>query len=229
MNLEQKKTIEMLPMLNCGACGEKTCEDFARAVDADNTELKKCIHIANKLNQQDEVSKSCFICSREGIGMGEKMQWKDNLGRDFDFILDCFPNEPGPKETILPYNPTLVKELEVKKGDVMIGRPMGMSCGCPITHCGIVSAVDARNGVICWNVTGPLKPRQSGFVDIGYYVSQSYEGIIKESKEEITLGRRYWFLPRRCMLQWRHSGLVNAVTKLKDGGYKVRIEGLLIG
>ena len=65
--------------------------------------------------------------------------------------------------------------------------------------------------------------------DIGYYVSQAYEGIIKETKEDIKIGVRYWFLPRRCMLQWRHSGLVNAVTKLKDGSYKVRIEGLLIG
>jgi uncharacterized Fe-S cluster-containing protein len=111
----------------------------------------------------------------------------------------------------------------------MIGRPMGMSCGCPVTHCGVVSDVDPRNGVIYWNVTGPLRPRAEGFVDIGFYVSQAYEGIIKESREPIKLGQRYWFLPRRCMLQWRHSGLVNAVTRLKDGSYKVRIEGLYIG
>ena len=67
--------------------------------------------------------------------MGESMGWIDNLQRPFDFILDCFDNEPGPRETILPYNPALVKDLNVKKGDIMIGRPMGMSCGCPITHC----------------------------------------------------------------------------------------------
>ena len=159
--------------------------------------------------------------------LGDKLGWKDSLKREFDFILDIFEGEPGPKETILPYNPAQVKELNVKKGDVMIGRPMGMSCGCPITHCGVVTDADPRNGVINWYVTGRLKPRSEGFVDIGYYVSQAYEGIIKESKEEIKL-TRYWFLPRRCMLQWRHSGLVNAVTKIKEG-YKVRIEGLYIG
>ena len=223
-----KTTMDLLPKLDCGACGYKTCTDFATRVDKGEEELKLCIHIADKIENNAD-SKECFICSKEGLGMGDKLGWKDNLKRDFDFILDCFPNEPGPKETILPYNPTLVKELGVKKGDVMIGRPMGMSCGCPITHCGVVSSVDARNGVIEWNVTGPLRPRSEGFVDIGYYVSQAYEGIIKESKEEIKLGVRYWFLPRRCMLQWRHSGLVNAVTKLKDGSYKVRVEGLLIG
>jgi len=223
------KTMELLPKLDCAACGYKTCIDFAAAVDNVDDELKKCIHIADKLTDKSEDTMSCFMCTKEASGLGEKLGWKDNLKREFDFILDCFPEEPGPKETILPYNPTLVKELGVKKGDVMIGRPMGMSCGCPITHCGIVSTVDARNGVINWNVTGPLRPRAEGFVDIGYYVSQAYEGIIKESKTEIQLGVRYWFLPRRCMLQWRHSGLVNAVTKLKDGSYKVRIEGLLIG
>jgi uncharacterized Fe-S cluster-containing protein len=218
-----------LPGLDCGACGYQSCEDFATALEQGNDSLEKCVHITVSEERTQEEARSCFICSKECAGMGDKLEWKDSLGRDFDFILDCFPNEPGPKETILPYNPALVKDLEVKKGDVMIGRPMGMSCGCPITHCGVVSSVDARNGVINWNVTGPLKPRQGDFVDIGYYVSQAYEGIIREWKSNIRLGERYWFLPRRCMLQWRHSGLVNAVTKLRDGGYKVRIEGLLIG
>ena len=67
----------------------------------------------------------------------------------------------------------MVKELGVKKGDVMIGRPMGISCTCPVTHCGVVSDVDARTGVIYWSVTGPLRPRSEGFIDIGFYVSQA--------------------------------------------------------
>jgi uncharacterized Fe-S cluster-containing protein len=223
----QTKTIDMLPNLNCGACGYKSCNDFALAVDSTEAELKMCIHAKQMVNNVKTHS-NCLNCVA-GENLGEKLNWNDSLKREFDFILDIIDGEPGPKETILPYNPALVKELEVKKGDVMIGRPMGMSCGCPVTHCGVVTDVDARNGVIHWNVTGPLRPRAEGFVDIGFYVSQAYEGIIKESREEIKLGRRYWFLPRRCMLQWRHSGLVNAVTKMKDGSYKVRIEGLYIG
>jgi uncharacterized Fe-S cluster-containing protein len=218
--------MELLPGFDCGACGYKTCEEFAPVAKADQNELKKCIHIVGKLEKKDSQD-GCLGCNHEG--MAEKMGWKDSLQRDFEFIMDCFENEPGPRETILPYNPALVKDLGVKKGDVMIGRPMGMSCGCPITHCGVVTSVDARNGVINWCVTGPLKPRSEGFIDIGYYTAQAYEGLIRESKEPIKLGRRYWFLPRRCMLQWRHSGLVNAVVKNKDGSYKVRIEGLYIG
>ncbi|MDD4033246.1 MAG: (Fe-S)-binding protein, partial [Bacteroidales bacterium] len=211
----------------CGACGYKTCDDFSTAVELMEAEAKQCIH-AKPATPKTPSFSSCIQC-QGAENLGEKLEWKDSVKRDFDFILDVFDGEPGPKETILPYNPALVKDLNVKKGDVMIGRPMGMSCGCPVTHCGVVSDVDARNGVIYWNVTGPLRPRSEGFIDIGFYVSQAYEGIIKESREEIKLGRRYWFLPRRCMLQWRHSGLVNAVTKLKDGSYKVRIEGLYIG
>jgi len=221
-----RKVTDLLPGLNCGACGYKKCDDFAAAVDNNEAELKHCIHV--KDSAKADVKHNCISCL-SGENLGESLEWKDSLKREFDFILDVFEGEPGPKETILPYNPTLVKELGVKKGDVMIGRPMGMSCGCPVTHCGVVTDVDARNGVINWCVTGPLRPRAEGFIDIGYYVSQAYEGIIRESNCEIKLGTRYWFLPRRCMLQWRHSGLVNAVTRQKDGSYKVRVEGLLIG
>jgi uncharacterized Fe-S cluster-containing protein len=218
--------LENLPMLDCGACGFKTCEEFAITLPEVPEDIKRCIHLNGKKNG---TNGSASVKVEKPQGMAEKMGWIDNLQRPFDFILDCFDNEPGPRETILPYNPALVKELGVKKGDIMIGRPMGMSCGCPITHCGIVTDTDPRNGVINWCVTGPLRPRSEGFIDIGYYVAQGYEGLIREAKEEIKLGRRYWFLPRRCMLQWRHSGLVNAVTRMKDGGYKVRIEGLFIG
>lgn len=219
------KILEQLPKLDCGACGQKSCAEFANVVSNQPEEIKRCIHLSRTIQQQSEPG--CSACTSSMAG--DKIGWKDSLKRDFDFILDCFDNEPGPKETILLYNPALVKELDIKKGDILVGRPMGMSCGCPVTHCGITTDVDPRNGVVYWCVTGPLKPRSEGFKDIGYYVSQAYEGIIKESKVPIQLGMRYWFLPRRCMLQWRHSGLVNAVTKMKDGYLKVRVEGLLIG
>jgi uncharacterized Fe-S cluster-containing protein len=223
----QKTTLELLPGIDCGACGFKTCSSFAAEVDKEKELLLKCIHITNKKEGNETAPVGCNSCNTGGIA--EKMGWKDSQQRDFDFVLDTFDNEPGPRETILPYNPALVKELGVKKGDIMIGRPMGMSCGCPVTHCGIVIDADARNGIINWFVTGPLKPRSEGFIDIGYYVAQGYEGLVRETKQPVKLGHRYWFMPRRCMLQWRHSGLINAVVKQKDGGYKVRIEGLLIG
>ncbi len=158
-------------------------------------------------------------------GRGE---WQDHLGREFDFVLEHFPEEAGPREQIIPHNPVITRELEIEPGEILIGRPLGISCGCPITHCGIVQSVDMFTGAIVWCVTGPLHPRQHGFKDIGYYSAQAYEGLINKARTEVEIGRRYWFQPRMCMMQWRHSGLVNFLNRGPDG-LQVRIEGLWIG
>ena len=154
--------------------------------------------------------------------------FKDSLGRDFDFYLEHFPEDPGPREIIIPHNPMITREMEVKKGDILIGRPLGISCGCPITHCGIAMDVEPRTGVIVWCVTGPLGPRTHGYKDLGYYIAEGYEGLIKKTSAEVKIGKRYYFQPRMCMLQWRHSGLVNYMNRGKDG-LQVRLEGLWIG
>ncbi len=210
---------EHLPGLNCGLCGEKTCEQFAHLIAENPADIEKCVHLSGK--------KTDGYRGPSPAG-GAGSEWKDSLGRTYDFILDTFPNDPGPRETILPHNPARTRELDVQVGDILIGRPMGMSCGCPITHCGVVMQVDQVNGVIVWCVTGPLDPRTREHKDIGYYTAEAYEGIIKAAACEIKIGMRYWFLPHRCMLQWRHSGLVNFINK-KSGAQQVRIEGLMIG
>jgi uncharacterized Fe-S cluster-containing protein len=154
--------------------------------------------------------------------------WHDTLGRDFDFYLEHFPEDPGPREIILPHNPLLTREMDIRRGETLIGRPLGMSCGCPITHCGVVMDVDPRTGVIVWCVTGPLNPRQKGFKDLGYYIAEGYEGLITQARTDIRIGMRYFFQPRMCMLQWRHSGLVNYMNRTPTG-LQVRVEGLWIG
>ncbi len=159
---------------------------------------------------------------------GKRLPWHDSLGREFDFYLEHFPEEPGPREIILPHNPLITRELDVQPGDILIGRPLGMSCGCPITHCGVAMEVDKRTGVIVWCVTGPLNPRQKGFKDLGYYIAEGYEGLINQARCEIKIGMRYYFQPQMCMLQWRHSGLVNYLNRTSTG-YQVRVEGLWIG
>ena len=163
-----------------------------------------------------------------GLGSGIERTWTDHLGREVDFVLDSFPEEEGPREMVIPHNPVLTRELDIQVGDVLVGRPLGISCGCPVTHCGIVQSVDLKNCTLEWCVTGPLHPRQHGFKDIGYYSAQAYEGLITARRVEVEIGRRYWFQPRMCMMQWRHSGLVNYINRT-DGGLQVRIEGLWIG
>lgn len=86
-------------------------------------------------------------------------------------------------------------------------------------------SVDHRTGVMVWCVTGPLRPRQGGFKDVGYYIAEGYEGLITESRCEIKIGMRYFFPPEMCMLQWRHSGLVNYLSRTGKE-LQVRAEGL---
>lgn len=221
-----------LPNLNCGSCGYKTCDEFAVALPANPGLLKRCIHLVTTARATDASDHgscdACDACAPKSKSKGEP--WQDSLGRPFDFVLDLFPNEPGPRETILPHNPMTTRELDVKVGDILIGRPLGMSCGCPITHCGVATHVDMKTGVIVWCVTGPLNPRQKGFKDLGYYSAQAYEGLVTQSRAELKVGMRYWFMPHKCMLQWRHSGLINFVNKLKSSGlFQIRLEGLMIG
>lgn len=228
---ERKKILEKLPGLDCGLCGYKSCWQFSGIVLNEQGALEKCVHLSDRRVDETEANKErrtdcCIECELEHNE--DTVLWKDSLGREYDFILDTFANEPGPRETIIPHNPARTKELDVKTGDIIIGRPLGMSCGCPITHCGIVMSVDEANGVMVWCVTGPLGPRSKEYKDIGYYSAEAYEGIVKTANKELKIGMRYWFLPRRCMLQWRHSGLVNFINKRGDT-LQIRIEGLFIG
>jgi len=44
---------------------------------------------------------------------------------------------------------------------------------------------------------------------------------------ELSIGMRYCFQPTLCMLQWRHSGLLNYLNRMGDT-LQVRVEGLWI-
>ncbi|MGK5084597.1 (Fe-S)-binding protein [Bdellovibrionota bacterium FG-1] len=215
-------TLENLPGLNCGLCGYRSCAEFAPRLKERPELIKRCIHLSNS------ACGSCGDCQTTPTTQYGATEWKDSLGREFDFYLEHFPEDPGPREVMIPHNPMLTRELNVQIGDILIGRPLGMSCGCPITHCGVVMEVDHKTGVIVWCVTGPLNPREKGFKDLGYYIAEAYEGIIRETRSEIKIGMRYFFQPKMCMLQWRHSGLVNYMNRTANG-LQIRIEGLWIG
>jgi uncharacterized Fe-S cluster-containing protein len=208
-------TAKDLPGLDCGACGYRTCESLAVQLPAHPDLLKRCIYHSDTQKvvtplpaARPPAPVACNTCAAVSVSKGTDA-WQDTLGRDFDFYLDHFPAEPGPREIIIPHNPMITREMNIQPGDILIGRPLGMSCGCPITHCGVAMQVDPRTGVIVWCVTGPLRPRQEGFKDLGYYIAD-------------------FFQPTMCMLQWRHSGLINYLNRTPDA-LQIRIEGLWIG
>jgi uncharacterized Fe-S cluster-containing protein len=227
--------VDALPGLDCGLCGCRTCDEFAVRLTGSPDLIKRCIPKAAGSQRataaREPAPVPCTVFPRGFEGTPQATgdaAWVDTLGRPFDFFLEHFPEDPGPREVILPRNPLITREMEVRVGDVLLGRPLGMSCGCPITHCGVATQVDRRTGVIVWCVTGPLAPREHGFKDIGYYSAEAYEGMIRQTRAKIDIGARYFFQPRMCMLQWRHSGLVNFINRT-DAGLQVRLEGLWIG
>jgi uncharacterized Fe-S cluster-containing protein len=234
-----------LPGLNCGLCGYRTCAEFAGRLEQEPAMIKRCLYSSAEAIGTAPSSPSAASRAARSTGgvvtrppaAGRAVrpepyvppeEWHDSLGREFDFYLEHFPEDRGPREVILPHNPMLTREMDMKPGDIMIGRPLGMSCGCPVTHCGVVMDVDGRTGVMTWCVTGPLDPREKGFKDVGYYTAEAYEGLIRGARCEIKIGARYFFQPRMCMLQWRHSGLVNYLNRTSEG-LQVRLEGLWIG
>jgi uncharacterized Fe-S cluster-containing protein len=231
-------TVE-LPGLDCGLCGFRHCDELAVQLEHHPDWLQRCVHLGgaaapvNGAVAPKADASACAACAtpcEPGMlsNTTAEPQWQDSLGRDFDFFLEHFPEEPGPREAILPHNPMITREMNIQPGEMLVGRPLGMSCGCPITHCGVAMDVDHRTGVINWCVTGPLRARQEGFRDIGYYSAEAYEGLIRLTRADVRIGMRYFFQPRMCMLQWRHSGLVNYINRTADG-LQVRLEGLWIG
>ena len=232
-----------LPGLDCGMCGYRTCDELRAQLPTKPDLIRRCIPLSDNRvgaepkalpvaapSRQEAGQPSCGTCTRPVrlTPPGQQLTWRDSLDREFDFYLEHFPEEPGPREIILPHNPLITREMEIAVGDILIGRPLGMSCGCPITHCGVATEVDRRTGVIVWCVTGPLTPRQHGYKDLGYYIAEGYEGLVHEYRTELRVGARYYFQPRMCMLQWRHSGLVNYLSR-NGKSYQVRLEGLWIG
>jgi uncharacterized Fe-S cluster-containing protein len=240
--MAETKKIE-LPGTDCGLCGFRTCAELAARLDDEPQLLERCIQLAGETMSARPGAKvqapassappaaACGSCSSllsRLDAVPAAGAWLDHLGREFDFYLEHFAEDPGPREIILPHNPLLTRELDITVGDVLIGRPLGMSCGCPITHCGVATEVDKRTGVVTWCVTGPLAPRQHGYKDLGYYIAEAYEGRVRDARCELRIGARYFFQPRMCMLQWRHSGLVNYLNRTVDG-WDIRVEGLWIG
>jgi len=206
-----------LPGKDCGQCGFRTCAALAEFV----------------LHHPEAISRCVYLESGAARGVPppapplryEDITWKDMLERNYDFILEQFHEDPGPREVILTFNPLNIEKLGIKKGDIVYGRPA--SVGCPVTHVGqVMEDPDPLNGTIEWCVVGPMLARERG-IEIGQYHIIAYEGLVRYSQKELHIGGRYFFLPRYCMLQSRHSGVISAAAK-RGTLLRVRLEGIWI-
>jgi len=205
-----------LPGKDCGQCGFKTCAGLAEYMLDHPEAIHRCVYLEQPAIPIQPLTPEL---------KAEDITWKDMLGREYDFVLEQFPEDPGPREVILPFNPTNVERLCVEPGDILIGRPAAV--GCPVTHVGqVMQDPDPLSGTIQWCVVGPMLAREQG-IEIGQYHIVAYEGLVRHQRKELQIGGRYYFLPRYCMLQSRHSAVISAAARRGDA-VRVRLEGIWI-
>ena len=118
-----------LPGLNCGLCGYRTCDEFHGQLASSPELIRRCIHLSENRVKQDSpeaapVRRPEAMAARSRTGGAtagvlpvlqnrqERSPWRDSLDREFDFYLEHFPEEPGPREIILPHNPLITREME---------------------------------------------------------------------------------------------------------------------
>jgi uncharacterized Fe-S cluster-containing protein len=206
--------VATLPGKDCGQCGFKTCAGLAELILHDPRARGRCVHLV-----PGATAASLVPLQPETV-------WQDILGREYQMVLEPFPEDPGPREQILPFNPALAERLGLKAGDVVFGRPAGV--GCPVTHVGrLMERPDPLSGALLWCVVGPIAGREAHAVEIGAYHIVAYEGLVRTARVAPQVGGRYFFKPALCMLQSRHSGVVSAAAHRPDG-WRVRFEGIAI-
>jgi len=204
------------PGKNCGVCGAATCEEFTRLLKENKRSLADCPFYSDKGN---------FSASPGDI----KANYGDSdiLGNPFDFILHPLPGEPSARKIVLPFRPDMTEELEIVKGDLVLGRPQG--AGCPVQHVLSVIEADYLTGVLTTHVVSPLLARErcDEVKNVSAYHIIGFEGIAQTVKKEPEFGRRQRFLPGFCMMYLAHTGVVNMVLENSYGTH-TRVEDIRI-
>ncbi|NQS76425.1 MAG: Fe-S cluster protein [Peptococcaceae bacterium] len=200
------------PGKNCGQCGEKSCINFLRMVDAKNKSLADCPFYTEN------------IVMLLGSGANETAYTgQDVLGHTYDFVLHPLPGEVSARKIVLPFRADIVEVMDIKKGDIVLGRPMG--AGCPIPHVLQVIKAEWQTGLLYTWVVGPKYSRDKEVKDVIAYHMIGFEGLAKNIVKEPVFGCRASFLPGFCMMALNHTGLVNMLLE-KSCGLHVRIEDI---
>ncbi|MDD4238441.1 MAG: Fe-S cluster protein, partial [Desulfotomaculaceae bacterium] len=148
---------------------------------------------------------------------------KDVLGHAHDFVLEPLPGEISARKIVLPFRSDMVEKMNIQKGDLVLGRPMG--AGCPIPHVLKVIKADRVTGLLYTWVVGPKYSREQAVKDVSAYHMIGFEGIATRVTREPAFGCRVTFLPGFCMMNLNHTGLINMVLE-KSCGIHVRIEDI---
>lgn len=201
--MSMERLVDLLPGLNCGRCGHRSCLGFARALE-DGAHPSDCPYVSpEKLAQIREIM--------------AKRQRKRSIrgvidGLEADFALAPLEGEPSCREELLPFD----RDCELNEGDAVRYRPLG----CPITH--FAKILRKNHGLITVHIVGPRhllgEPFQPS--DIGICMVVAFEGVVRDGLIP-EVGQTVRFLPHECMMRKVHSGVV-----VLSAGSRVRIESI---
>jgi len=211
------------PGKNCGACGSQTCSEFVARVETGSIELNLCPFYSMdnfRSLEKDGNRENTILQVRNATYSGV-----DVTGKEYDFVLLPFPDEPSARKYIVPFRADLVELWGIKKGDLVTGRPAGP--GCPLYHALRVLSANTITGVLECHTVGPMAARKEDAHDVQAYHVHAFEGIASVIKKPPVLGTRQYFLPGNCMIDLAHTALVNMIFQ-KPYGTHVRLEDIRI-
>ncbi len=204
------KILELLPGFNCGSCKHKSCEDFANALINDDTELFQCTVLLQErfLGQKKALSELLNKSDHDKSEESKKVGVIDHY--EADIILEPLSGEVSCREVLLPF-----QNHQLSVDDIIEYRPLA----CPITHYAKILKVEGN--LLTVNLIGPCRRLDNNitFKNIGLCMVMAFEGCY--SGKNITPGQTIRFLPKHCMMQKIHSGVV---VNVEDN--KVLIEGV---
>lgn len=201
------------PGKNCGLCGSRGCDEFIDLVVNGEQNYNGCPFYAK---DRSEISPNPHEANYSGTDIFEN---------PYDFIITPLPGEISARKIVLPFRSDAVERLEIKKGDLVVGRPMG--AGCPIPHVLRVQQAELITGLLYTWVVGPKFSREEEVKDVVAYHMIGFEGVADRITKEPRLGSRATFLPGFCMMNLNHTGLVNMVLE-KSYGKHIRVEDIRI-
>lgn len=217
------------PGKNCGACGSQTCSGFVDRLEEGLAEPSLCpFYSKEKTGSQESILSLGNVPNlRNFVAQARDFTYSgiDVAGKEYDFVLLPFPDEPSARKFIVPFRADLVEVWGIKKGDLVTGRPAGP--GCPVYHALRVLSANPVTGVIECHTVGPMEARKEDVHDVQAYHVHAFEGIAIPVKKPPVFGTRQYFLPGNCMIGLAHTALVNMVFQ-KSSGTHVRLEDIRI-
>ncbi|MCW3806606.1 (Fe-S)-binding protein [Plebeiibacterium marinum] len=189
--------LEFLPGFNCGSCKYKSCEDFANALSGNKAKMSQCTMLL-----QDRFS-------RQRKALSELLQKSDaNIIEECkivgvidhyeaDIFLEPLNGEPSCREVLLPF---LNETYSV--GEIIEYRPLA----CPITH--YARIIKKEGSLLTVHMVGPCRrmDRNVKYKSAGLCMILAFEGCYYG--KDIKPGQTVRFLPKHCMMQKVHSGVV---------------------